>query len=51
MLTLKVCLFLEFIYKQYKNKNKNILLIKQRKDKKKIKSLPPLNHNTYLLIY
>jgi len=37
MLTLKVCLFLEFIYKQYKNKNKNILLIKQRKDKKKNK--------------
>jgi len=31
MLTLKVCLFLEFIYIQYKKK----MLIKQRKDEKK----------------
>jgi hypothetical protein len=32
MLTLKVCLFLEFIYIQYKKKK---MLIKQRKDEKK----------------
>jgi hypothetical protein len=38
MLTLIVCLFLDFIYVQYKKikiKNKNILLIKQIKDEKK----------------
>jgi len=36
MLTLIVCLFLDFIYIQYekKKKNKNILLIKQRKEEK-----------------
>ena len=38
MFTLIVCLFLDFIYVQYKKikiKNKNILLIKQIKDEKK----------------
>jgi hypothetical protein len=35
MLTLIVCLFQDFIYIQYKKKhNKNILLIKQRKNEK-----------------
>jgi len=45
MLTLIVCLFLDFIYLQYK-KEKKILLIKQKKNRK---SLSKLNHNTYLL--
>ena len=49
MLTLIVCLFLDFIHVQYKKtKNKNILLIKQIKDEKK--SLSILNNNRYLLI-
>jgi len=47
MLTLIMCLFLDFINIQYKKIN--ILLIKRRKRKTYRKSLRKLNHNTSLL--
>jgi len=47
MLTLKLCLLLNFIYLQYK-KNKNILLINQRKDEKQKIKISEENHNTHL---
>jgi len=50
MLTLIMCLFLDFINVQYNTKKKQKYIVNKTKKKKKYrKSWCKLNHNTYLL--
>jgi hypothetical protein len=49
MLTLIMCLFLDFINVQYKKKKQKYIVNKTKKKKKYRKSWCKLNHNTNLL--